>query len=163
MIYSSHYIVRIAACLAVISHSPTHKPNGFCASCFFPPILSVPPFAVSPTPLVVSLMPEVAPPTVSPTPLPRLPTPSPTPSKCISVCRNMAKRDQEAIFGDQPLPTLPTVLPTVSVTPLVVLPRVLATPPRMPPVRREWLAIEKFRRLRLKWNGWEEGCRRKGA
>jgi hypothetical protein len=62
-------------------------------------MLSAPPFAVSPIPLVVSLMPEVAPLTVSPTPLPRLPTPSPTPSKSISVCRDMAKRDQETILG----------------------------------------------------------------
>jgi len=61
--------------------STAYNPNGFCASCCFPPILSAPPFAVSPTLLVVSLIPEVAPLTVSPTPLPRLPTPSPTPSK----------------------------------------------------------------------------------
>jgi hypothetical protein len=80
--------------------SPAYNPNGFCASCFFPPILSAPPFAVSPTLLVVSPMPEVKPPTVSPTPLPRLPTPSPTPSKCISICRDMAERGQEAILGD---------------------------------------------------------------
>ena len=95
---------------SLLPSAPTlaHSPNGFSASCFLPPILSVPLFAVSPTAFVVSLMPEVAPVTVLPSPFPKAPTPSPT-----------------------PLPTAPTVSPTVSVTPLVTLPRVLATPPRM--------------------------------
>jgi hypothetical protein len=54
-----------------------HKPNGFCASCFFPPMESVPDLTVSPAALVVSPTPFVAPDTVSPRPFPADPIPSP--------------------------------------------------------------------------------------
>jgi hypothetical protein len=63
-----------------------HNPNGFCASCFLPPILSVPLFTVSPVAFVVSLMPEVAPVTVWPSPCPKAPTPSPTPFPMAPCC-----------------------------------------------------------------------------